>query len=317
MGQPAARVGDLHVCPMITPSVPPVPHVGGPILPIGVPTVLIGSMPAAVMGTMCLCVGPPDMIVKGSMGVLISGRPAARMGDMTLHGGSIVIGFPTVMIGEMGVGAPGDFAITVVPPSLWDMLMNNPATIKYGNIEIKPDPNDPSFQGKVLGDLMTINSTPSGHKLLQSLNDSGKKVSIEKYTGTSPNATTGYYTSAQRKADGTPGTPSDSWIAYDPDISKLNDANPAMTAPPPIWLAHELSHADHATHGTIANGSSDNDGLTDPATGQPVPEQNEELNTAGIPPHTGTGKVDGKDSGVTENDIRREWPTPQPQRPWY
>jgi uncharacterized Zn-binding protein involved in type VI secretion len=76
-----------------------VPHVGGPILPVGVPTVLIGSMPAAVVGTMCTCVGPPDVIVMGSTSVLIGGRPAARVGDTTAHGGTIVSGFPTVLIG--------------------------------------------------------------------------------------------------------------------------------------------------------------------------------------------------------------------------
>jgi uncharacterized Zn-binding protein involved in type VI secretion len=99
MGQPAARVGDMHVCPMVTPGLPPVPHVGGPILPAGVPNVLIGGLPAATVGSMCTCVGPPDVIMQGAMTVLIGGRPAARMGDMTAHGGSIVIGCPTVLIG--------------------------------------------------------------------------------------------------------------------------------------------------------------------------------------------------------------------------
>ena len=87
MGQPAARVGDMHVCPIVIPLTPP--HVGGPILPPGVPTVLIGSMPAATATSMCTCVGPPDIIVKGSMGVMIGGLPAARMGDLTAHGGTI------------------------------------------------------------------------------------------------------------------------------------------------------------------------------------------------------------------------------------
>lgn len=72
-GQPAARIGDMHVCPMVTPGTPPVPHVGGPILPPGVPTVLIGGQPAAVVGGMCVCVGPPDSIVMGCMTVLIGG----------------------------------------------------------------------------------------------------------------------------------------------------------------------------------------------------------------------------------------------------
>jgi len=97
--QPAARAGDMHVCPLVNPGVPPPPHVGGPILPPGVPTVLIGMMPAATAGSMCMCAGPPDVIVKGSMKVLIGMKPAARMGDMTAHGGSIVQGCPQVLIG--------------------------------------------------------------------------------------------------------------------------------------------------------------------------------------------------------------------------
>ena len=92
---PAARVGDMHVCPMVTGVVP---HVGGPILPPGAPTVLIGGMPAARMGDMCVCTGPPDTIILGSTKVMIKGQPAARMGDSCAHGGTIVLGFPKVMI---------------------------------------------------------------------------------------------------------------------------------------------------------------------------------------------------------------------------
>ncbi|HEY1164027.1 MAG TPA: PAAR domain-containing protein [Chitinophaga sp.] len=99
MGQPAARLTDMHTCPMVTPGLPPVPHVGGPIIGPGAPTVLIGMLPAAVLGDMVTCVGPPDAIIKGSATVFISGRPAARMGDSTAHGGVIVTGYPTVLIG--------------------------------------------------------------------------------------------------------------------------------------------------------------------------------------------------------------------------
>ena len=99
MGQPAARVGDMHVCPMVTPGVPPIPHVGGPILPPGGITVLIGGMPAARVTDMAVCVGPPDVIALGSFTCLICSMPAARMGDMTAHAGSIVMGLPTVLIG--------------------------------------------------------------------------------------------------------------------------------------------------------------------------------------------------------------------------
>ena len=92
----AARILDMHTCPMVTGVVP---HVGGPILPPGCPTVTIGGMPAARVGDMATCVGPPDTIVMGSGTVMIGGMPAARMGDLTAHGGTIVAGCPTVLIG--------------------------------------------------------------------------------------------------------------------------------------------------------------------------------------------------------------------------
>jgi uncharacterized Zn-binding protein involved in type VI secretion len=99
MAPPAARLTDMHTCPMQTPGLPPIPHVGGPIVGPGCPTVLIANMPAAKVMDMAACVGPPDSIVKGSTTVLISGMPAARMGDSTAHGGTIILGAPTVMIG--------------------------------------------------------------------------------------------------------------------------------------------------------------------------------------------------------------------------
>lgn len=86
----------MHACPMVTGTVP---HLGGPVMPPGTPTVLIGGMPAAKVGDMLVCTGPPDSIVKGSSTVMIGGMPAARQGDTTAHGGSIVIGCPTVIIG--------------------------------------------------------------------------------------------------------------------------------------------------------------------------------------------------------------------------
>ncbi len=95
---PASRIGDMHVCPMVTPGVPPIPHVGGPIV-VGFPTVITCCMPQARVSSMCVCVGPPDSIVKGSMTVMVGGMPAARIGDLTAHGGSIVVGAPTVIIG--------------------------------------------------------------------------------------------------------------------------------------------------------------------------------------------------------------------------
>ncbi|MGG5812350.1 PAAR domain-containing protein [Falsiroseomonas sp. CW058] len=97
-GPPASRITDMHVCPMVTPGLPPIPHVGGPIIS-GMPTVLTGKLPQARISDMCVCVGPPDVIAKGSATVLVGKLPAARIGDTCGHGGTIVMGFPTVLIG--------------------------------------------------------------------------------------------------------------------------------------------------------------------------------------------------------------------------
>lgn len=104
MGKPAARIGDMHTCPMSSGSTP---HVGGPVMGPAVPNVIIGGKPAAVLGDSCTCVGPPDTIIMGSTGVFIGGKPSARQGDMTGHGGIISVGCPTVLIGET-VGGSGD-----------------------------------------------------------------------------------------------------------------------------------------------------------------------------------------------------------------
>jgi uncharacterized Zn-binding protein involved in type VI secretion len=102
MGKPAARFMDVHTCPMVTPGIPPVPHVGGPISGPGCPTVIIGGSPASVMGDMCVCVGPPDTIIMGSLGVLIGGKPAARVTDPTVHGGMVsMVGPSRVLIGDV------------------------------------------------------------------------------------------------------------------------------------------------------------------------------------------------------------------------
>lgn len=96
MGVPISRITDMHVCPMVTGVVP---HVGGPILPPGTPMVLAGSLPVATMGAMCACVGPPDSIILGSMTVLVGKKPAAKMGSSTSHGGTVILGCPTVLVG--------------------------------------------------------------------------------------------------------------------------------------------------------------------------------------------------------------------------
>lgn len=103
--KPAARVTDMHTCPMVAPG--PVPHVGGPILPPCATTVLVAGLPAARVGDHATCVGPPDSIVMGSLGVFVEGKPFARLGDPTAHGGVIVAGCPTVLVGDIGGGGAG------------------------------------------------------------------------------------------------------------------------------------------------------------------------------------------------------------------
>ena len=95
---PAARGSDMHICPMMTPGPVPIPHVGGPSIPIP-GTVLIGYLPAATLGHPSACAGPPDSIMKGSSSVFVNGKPLARMTDTTMHGGVIILGFPTVLVG--------------------------------------------------------------------------------------------------------------------------------------------------------------------------------------------------------------------------
>ncbi|HWZ23617.1 MAG TPA: PAAR domain-containing protein [Cytophagaceae bacterium] len=93
---PATRITDMHICPMLSGVIP---HIGGPVIGPGCMTVVIGGMPAAVVGDMCTCIGSPDSIVKGSATVMIGGKPAVRIGDTTAHGGSIILGCMTVIIG--------------------------------------------------------------------------------------------------------------------------------------------------------------------------------------------------------------------------
>ncbi len=134
MGQPAARLGDMHLCPMITPGLPPIPHVGGPVLSPGTPTVLIGSQPAACVGDMLLCVGPPDVITNGALVVLIGGRPAARLGSATAHGGSIMLGLVTVLIGD-GAAAGLEGLEGIVSPETIALISLSP-TLKYNLITL-------------------------------------------------------------------------------------------------------------------------------------------------------------------------------------
>lgn len=100
MPGPVATIGSIHVCPMCSGSTP---HVGGPITGPGSPNILVNNKPAALMGDMCTCVGPPDVIVQGAPNVFFNGVPVVCQGDLTAHGGVITVGEPTVIIGSATV----------------------------------------------------------------------------------------------------------------------------------------------------------------------------------------------------------------------
>jgi len=295
---PASRVGDMHTCPMIDPG--PKPHVGGPVLPPGCPTVLIGMQPAARVTDMCTCVGPPDAIAKGSPTVTIGGLFAARLGDMTVHGGILVQGLPTVVIGEAGMGgasAGGGGAGGGGPPGgvLVGMIGDMPVykmpdgTLKVGrSIVVK---GDSVFQSKVLGDLAQINSTPTGAGLLKSIDNAAQPVTISKTSGGN-GASPIDGTRAVPGPDGTPGPGTGSNVSYNPDRTQIGDGSqPWHTRPPAIGLAHELMHANHSANGT-------NDFTP---TGEDM--------VVGNPPHDS--------EPFTENKVRSEWNPPQPPRDTY
>ena len=300
MSLPAARVTDMHTCPMVTGTVP---HVGGPILPPGVPLVMVGGLPIGVIGNMCTCAGPPDILAMGATTVLIGGRFAVRQTDMTAHGGLVVIGLPTVLIG--GATSSSSFAFSYAPKpwyaSILEWLgvdMGGTDTIMYGNIAIQADPSDPAYQGKVLGDLIMIENTPTGKALMTSLNNAGGAIiRVGQSKGPRGNATYSRRSPPE--------------IEYDADRSVSgNGAQPWQNRPPAIGLAHEMIHADHGANGNMHSGSGPNDSKPNPANpGVPPQKSLEELHTAGIPPYD--------TDPFTENKIRSEWPDPQTQRLWY
>ena len=238
MGLPAARLGDMHTCPMVDPG--PKPHVGGPIF-IGAPTVLIGSQPAARVGDTAACLGPPDSIVVGSFSVKIQGQPAARLNDTTAHGGVVVAGMSTVLIGT-AVGGSG-FSVTMLPDG----------RVQFGkNIYIN---GDRDFQETVLEDLNTIATTsssdplraPGGRTTLENIDNGGHMVIISEVTGNSGNSCNpGSMTNAQDSAVGSGST-----VNYNTSREPPTAADPTVNRPADVGLHHELAHADHVSSGTV------------------------------------------------------------------
>lgn len=301
--KPAARIGDMHTCPMVTGTVP---HVGGPILPPCAVTVTIGGIPAARVGDMATCVGPPDVIALGSMGVFIEGKPAARLGDRTAHGGVIVAGCPTVLVGDICGGAASLQGLTMsaaraagapftkakcdgAPASdqPTDEFLGGVVDWLSSKLFKKADPGvetyevgvqikgSPEFRKQTRESLDRLKATPTGANLLSTISSSGKAVTIEETKKTNGYCK-GLSSEANRKSDGTPGSGSGSLISFNPNFKPGG-------LPNEVVLGHEMIHATHNAQGIRETGKTG--GVKD-----------EELQTVGLPPFPATG--------LTENSLR-------------
>jgi uncharacterized Zn-binding protein involved in type VI secretion len=225
---------------MVTPGTPPVPHVGGPILPPGCPTVLIGGQPAARMGDLATCVGPPDSIVMGSPTVLIGGQPAARLGDPAAHGGAITLGMPAVLIGEAAAGAPAGPAVARLPNGDLRVGQN---TVLTGTEE---------FKAKALADLRVIDATPTGHSIFAALDAGAHTVTIQELDM----ATAQRNGALARREDPAgakdPKKGSATTISYQPDLKDqyTDQHGNKVDVPVEATLGHEMIHAVHNSGGT-------------------------------------------------------------------
>jgi len=286
--KPAARVMDMHTCPMQTPGTPPIPHVGGPII-MGAWTTLVGMMPQSRIGDMMICVGPPDSIASGETTVLVG--MSGGMGGLGAMLGAAM--------GALGHVLSGGYPQAVLQPD------GSVVTQYSKNITIE---GTPEFQAKVVRDLDKIKETESGKKLLDSLEDSGKKTRIHKTdpgdgnaAWTDPGPPTGG--EGYLKADGTKGPAADTQVWYDPDKTKLSGGpgSPYNTAdwaqegnrPPEVGLYHELVHCDDMQQGKLDNTMGTNTGAK---AGTPI--ENSELRAAGLPPYD--------NEEMSENKFREE-----------
>ncbi len=255
--KPAARVGDMHTCPMVTGTVP---HVGGPVLPPGCQTVLIGGLPAARVGDKATCIGPPDYIVKGSPTVLIGNLMAARIGDNTAHGGVIVTGCASVLIGDAAAGGgPGGFMITQLPNG--DIQMGKGIIIN----------GTPEFKAQVIDRLALIASTSNGMQTLNGINTSGKTMTIVEYKGN--NSFCGPQDFKDATVAGRPvfngagqpinslgglgpqqigtGKGSDVTVKFNPKLTLPNSSDLSnQSMPNDAILFHEMTHGSHQMNGT-------------------------------------------------------------------
>jgi len=293
-GQPAARVSDMHTCPMVMGGFP---HCGGPIMITPcVSIVLVGSMRQASMGDMAICVGSLDVIVLGARTVLVGTSGGAGGGGGGGGGG---------LSGVIG-GVAGAVMAAISPPYPRAVLQpdGTTATEYAPGIVIK---GDAEFQAQTVAALDKIAETPSGSKMLDDFSKTGKTVTIVKTTG--GNGVSGFSGDAKRNSDGTRGDGSDSTLKYNPDTTSIGSEE-WETRPPEVGLAHEMVHATHVARGDISTDPVQNDNKPDPANpGSPATEIDEEVRTVGIPPYD--------NEPYSENTIRSEWDPPQPERKWY
>jgi len=259
-----------------------VPHVGGPILPPGCPTVLIGYLPAARATDMATCVGPPDTILMGSPTVLTGNLMAARIGDPTVHGGVIILGCFTVMIGEAGapgLSGPAGLPISTLPNG--DLQLGN-------NIVIS---GDPLFKSKVLADLAAVAKTKTGKSIFDAL-DKGKHTvtmkSLDMATAKRNGALAGPVDPAGSKD---PKKGSNTTISYNPDVKlQMTDQDgDKIDYPVQSMLGHEMIHAVHNSNGANLRDNSD---PKEPTSNQ------EESQTIGINDHAG--------EAMTENNLLKD-----------
>ena len=286
----AARVGDPHVCPIVTPGTPPVPHTGMPIMPPGHVNTLIGNMPAARVSDMAACVGPPDVIIAGAATVLINHLPAARLLDTTAHGGMISMGEPTVFI---------DGPQFVCPYA-----------ISYDNGGVQFGPKirvvgSPAFQSAAMSDLVKLSATPSGSALLNSIETSNHSLTLRECGPGSDNAnTTGSWSNPNLYN----GTGTDAVVSYNPVQTPLYNNGSAWDNPQTaVILGHELTHGSHITHGNLSGDPTSGPTVPhDPTTGYPMTRAEEERRTVGLPADGTHNIPDYTGEPFSENTVRND-----------
>lgn len=286
-GLPAARLGDMHTCPMCAGA--PLPVVGVCAL-----NVLVGGLPAARQTDLCACVAPVpvpvDAIVLGSPVVLIGGLPATFMTAPTAKGGALL---PpccvNVLIGMAPM--PAVVAIGGLPVQVVVLPDGSVVTQIGPNITVE---GTPEFQAAVVNDMAKLYATPTGRDLIDTLNGPGRgPVKIVETAG--GNEVSGVGPQGWKQADGSNGTGSGSTLSYNPNRTQIGDGSePWMTRPPAVALGHELVHCEQAQDGSWSN----------EATGGTL---NDELAAVGLPPY--------ENNDHTENKMRDE--LGEPARTYY